>query len=154
MSALGELSASKQREALSREMLSNLNSSFADVPVHIEFQPGERRIIRNGAGEVVYDRVMRYPYGYIRGTKGRDGDEVDVVLGPTGLFRFIYVADMEDLGPDVKQRQDEDKVFLGFDSQADAEKAFESMYPKRWLRGIRPLDWPEFVKTYAFKPTF
>ena len=119
--------------------------AFAGLPITVEFEQGERRIIRNADGEAVYNRVMAFPYGEIRGTVGRDGDAVDVIIGPNEGARFVYVCDMEDPGPDVDQRQDEDKVCLGFQSESAAIRAFESMYPPSWLRGIEELTLEEFI---------
>ena len=121
--------------------------AFAGVPVVIEYSRGQRRIIRNDAGNVVYERVMRFDYGYIPGTVGRDGDDVDVIVGPDADAPFVFVADMRDLGPDIDKRQDEDKVLLGFRTAEAARDAFYSMYPETFLRGVRTMTIENFRKS-------
>ena len=106
---------------------------FAGMPITIEYRAGERRTIRNADGDVVYDRTMKHDYGYLDGTTGRDGDEIDVIVGPDESANAVYVCDMRDLGPDVDKREDEDKLCIGFASKDEARAAFMSMYPREWL---------------------
>jgi hypothetical protein len=67
---------------------------------------------------------MKSPYGYVRGTKklGRDGDELDVFLGPDKLAKNAYVI-MIKKAPDFK-KDDEQKVMLGFNSAEEAKQEF------------------------------
>jgi phage-related protein (TIGR01555 family) len=109
---------------------------FAGIDITIEYTRGVRRVLKNDAGNVVYDRTMQHDYGFIDGTTGRDGDEVDCIVGRDESARFAYVADMKDLGPDVDKRSDEDKILLGFPDVDSAIAAFESMYPPEFLNGI------------------
>lgn len=100
---------------------------------HRAFQ-GLRLAIENRTGSVrsgvdkdgkPWRTVMKNPYGYIKGTKGADGEEVDAYLGPKKDAPQAFV---------VHQRKadgksyDEDKVMLGFASQEDARKAFLAHY--------------------------
>ena len=68
---------------------------------------------------------MKHPYGYIKGTKGADGEEIDAYVGPHEDATHAYV---------VHQRKhdgktyDEDKVMLGFPSKQHAEKAYLAHY--------------------------
>lgn len=118
--------------------------SFAGVSVAIEYEINEQRTLYNDADEVVYDERMQYPYGFIQGTTGRDGDEIDVALGTDEDAPDVFVVDMIDLGPDVNERENEDKVFLGFSSLAAAKKAFFSMYPKNFFGGMVKMPLKEF----------
>jgi hypothetical protein len=120
--------------------------TFAGLPITIEYDAGTRRQIRNEAGQLVYDRLMRFDYGFIRNTLGRDGDEVDVLIGPAENAPFVYVCDMIDLGPDIDKRENESKVCLGFQSRSSAERAFLTMYPPSFLGGIEELTLAEFVE--------
>ena len=112
---------------------------FAGMPITIEYRAGERRTIRNADGDVVYDRTMKHDYGYLDGTTGRDGDEIDVIVGPDESANAVYVCDMRDLGPDVDKREDEDKVCLGFTSESDARNAFLAMYPPSFLADVETI---------------
>jgi len=116
----------------------------AGIPVKIEFRRGSRRQIRNQDNQIVYDRLMKHHYGFIRNTVGRDGDEIDCIIGSTLNAPMVYVVDMEDLGPEVAAREDEDKVLIGFNSPEEAEQAFVSMYDSDFLRSIVSMPVAEF----------
>ena len=127
---------------------------YCGIPVAVEYQQGTRRQIRNPQGQLVYDKLLKYDYGFIRNTVGRDGDEIDVILGPTMAAPMVYVVDMEDLGYDVDQREDEDKVLLGFVSAEEAERAFLSMYPETFLRGMVEIPLADFQNAIAATSQF
>ena len=63
---------------------------------------------------------MKLPYGYIKGTKGADGDEVDVYLGPdkSAPNAFVIHQNKED------GSYDEDKVVLGIHHKSEARKIY------------------------------
>ncbi len=68
--------------------------------------------------------VMRHPYGYIKNTKGADGEEVDCYVGPhkTAPHAFVVHQKKHD------GSYDEDKVMLGFKSEDHARKAYLKHY--------------------------
>jgi hypothetical protein len=70
---------------------------------------------------------MLYDYGYIRRTKGVDGDAVDVYMGPhPDEANTVYVVrQMRAPRFDV---YDEDKCMVGFLSRDDAEMAYRMHY--------------------------
>ena len=118
---------------------------FAGVPVSVEYPAGVRRVLKNRMGKVVYDAIMANPYGFIDlPIMGRDGDEIDVIIGPDEQAESVFLADMRDLGPDVAQRQDESKVLLGFPDRDFALDAWDAMYPRTWLVGLQEMGLPEF----------
>ncbi len=123
---------------------------FAGIPVAVEYPAGVRRTLRNPRGKVVYDRKMLWDYGFIEGTKGRDGDEIDVIVGPgkADAGDDVYVVDMVDLGPDVDARQDEDKVLLGFANSKDAMAGFLSMYPREFHGGMQRFSLDSFRRDW------
>jgi hypothetical protein len=90
---------------------------FAGFPVAIENPVGSTR---SGEGWSV---TMTYPYGYIHSTEGADGDEVDCFLGPNEGAANVYVVHTKKDGI-----YDEDKLFVGFDSQSAALEAFFENY--------------------------
>lgn len=90
--------------------------------------------VENRAGDVrkgvdadghAWRTKMRFPYGYLVGTHGADGEEVDCYVGPHDDAPNAYV---------VHQRKadgkgyDEDKVMLGFRSEAEARAAYLAHY--------------------------
>jgi hypothetical protein len=139
---------------------------FAGVPVSVEYPAGVRRLLKNRMGRPVYDRVMEHDYGFVESTVGRDGDEVDVIVGPNPQSENAYVVDMIDAGPEPAHRQDEDKLLIGFDSPEAAKDAFISMYSESFFGGMGrmtmdelrhrlhyPSNWdrPEEMFAFAFK---
>lgn len=119
---------------------------IAGLPITVEYHGGTRRQIRNAKNELVYDRLLQYDYGEIAGTIGRDGDAIDCILGPAENSRYVYICDMEDLGPDLDIRQDEDKVCLFFQSESAAIRAFNSMYPPSWLVSVEEVPLADFIE--------
>jgi inorganic pyrophosphatase len=93
------------------------------IPVDIENRKGSVREGKNEDGST-WRTKFKIPYGYIRGTKGADGEEVDAYVGPDKDAPKAYV---------VKQKKDdgsydEDTVMLGFKSKAKARKGILQHY--------------------------
>lgn len=72
--------------------------------------------------------VMKNDYGYLRMTKGVDGDHVDCFVGPDGNAKNVYVVHTKK-APNFKE-YDEDKCMIDFSSAADAKKAFLANYDR------------------------
>lgn len=72
--------------------------------------------------------TMNNTYGYIRGTKGVDGDHIDVFLGPDMNSDMVYVVDQVNTDGSF----DEHKVMMGFSSLEDARSAYLSNYEEGW----------------------
>jgi hypothetical protein len=109
--------------------------------------------IRKGKG---WQTKMVYDYGYIVGSKGVDGDEVDVYLGPSLAFApMVYVVHQRKAG-DWKN-YDEDKCMLGFLSEAQARTAYLQHYDDpRFLGPVTTMPFDEFkekVMNHTGKPT-
>lgn len=116
------------------------------LPITIEHAQGSKRELYDDAGKLVYSKTMYFPYGFFGGTAGRDGDDVDVFLGPLKDAKEIFIVHMKDLGPDRAAREDEDKVFLGWRSANDAKAAFLMHYPSSFFGGMTVLPLAEFKK--------
>lgn len=89
--------------------------------------------IRSGVdkGGKAWAVTMRQHYGYIRGTKGKDKDHIDVFVRP-GLAKaddadLVFVVDQI-----VGGEFDEHKVMLGYGSRRAAENAYRGAYEKGW----------------------
>lgn len=91
---------------------------WAGLDVHVEVPKGGTRKAKDGSWEV---RDMPAHYGYFKGTKGSDGEEVDVYLGEHLNDDVAWVVDQvnADTG-----KFDEHKVMAGFPSREDAVKAY------------------------------
>lgn len=80
--------------------------------------------------------VMQNHYGYFKNTSGngKDGDAVDVFIGPDiDNFDKVFVVDQY-----VNNEFDESKVMLGFESADEARDAYLSNYDDEW-DGLRNL---------------
>lgn len=67
-------------------------------------------------------------YGYVNGTKGADGDAVDVFVGPAPESLRVYVVNQNGKTGTF----DEHKVMLGFIDQNQACTAYMNSYEKGW----------------------
>jgi rRNA maturation protein Nop10 len=116
------------------------------IPCVIEYPKGSLRELKNKAGDVVYRKRQFVHYGFIDDTVGRDGDEIDVLIGPLSSFANVYVIHMIDKGPDKDQREDEDKCMLGFDNPKSAKAAFLKHYPANFFGGMDIIPVADFKK--------
>lgn len=83
-----------------------------------------------------WESKMHNTYGYFRGTKGVDGDHIDVFLsndidGWNGAQVFV----VDQYNPDGTF--DEHKVMLGFNDASDAKNNYLANYEKGWEKGRR-----------------
>lgn len=93
------------------------------IPVAIENRKGSVRKGENDDG-TKWRTKYKLPYGYIEGTKGADGEEVDAYVGPDRDANEVYVVHQKD----DKGKYDEDTAMLGFRSKAKAKKAIHDHY--------------------------
>lgn len=124
---------------------------------HIRFQ-GLNISIENPKGSVrqgigphgkPWRTTMRHSYGYIRGSKGIDKDHVDCYVGPHENADYAYIVHQRKAGQ--WDRFDEDKVMLGFKTQAEARCAYLAHYDDpRFLGPITSMPMEEFkIKVLA-----
>ncbi len=103
--------------------------------VTIENPKGSRRSGTDADG-TPWETTMTHTYGYIKGTKGVDGDHIDVYLSSDiddWDGRKVFVVDQ--YNPDGTF--DEHKVMLGFNDRDEAYSAYLSNYEKGWEDGRR-----------------
>ena len=91
------------------------------MDVSIENLAGSTRKGVNQDGEP-WEVVLPYHYGYFRGTKGADGEHLDVAVGPL-MDNHPDVHIINHLNPKTGEF-DEHKVFMGFPSREAAIDAF------------------------------
>ena len=111
--------------------------------VTIEQPAGSVRSGKDANGKE-WSVTMDNTYGYIRGTKGVDGDHIDVFLGPDMNSDMVYVVDQVNTDGSF----DEHKVMIGFSSLEDARSAYLSNYEDGWqgLGNITGVALDEFKK--------
>lgn len=103
---------------------------FQGLPVSIEQGKGGKRYWTDESTGETGVTVMEYPYGYVRGTLGTDGDEVDVFIGPNKESSKVFVITQQKKPDEGKAgnhpwvETDEQKVMLGFDDPKEAQNAY------------------------------
>lgn len=104
---------------------------FQEIRVVIDRPCGFVQRGRDAAG-TEWERTYTADYGFIPGTKGGDGEGLDVFLGPSADAKTAYwVVQSKDDGT-----FDEYKLMLGFPDQAAARKVYLAHVPERFLKGI------------------
>lgn len=115
-------------------------TDFQGLPIAIENKAGTVRSGTDPDGHEWHTKML-LSYGYIKGTKGADGEGVDVYVGPDKDADSAFVVQQKD--PSTGE-YDEDKVMLGLGSKKDAKEAFMAHYddPDAFLGPIKevPMD--------------
>lgn len=119
-------------------------TTFHGLDISVENRKGSYRYWWDDQANEQGKTKMLYPYGYIRGTEGTDGDHVDVYVGPNKDATHVYVIDQG-----VKnnwKKFDEQKVMLGFNSAAEAKKAYLHHYnDPRFFQAMKEVPVENFV---------
>lgn len=94
------------------------------IPIAIENQKGS---VRSGVDKdgKPWHTLMKHPYGFIKGTKGADGEEVDAYVGPHKKAPDAFVVHQHKANG---KGFDEDKVMLGFKNLEHAKKSYLAHY--------------------------
>ena len=97
------------------------------MKISIEQPKGSIRKGTDGKGKEWKTKMSNH-YGYFSRTVGKDGDHVDVFLGPDiDDFDKVFVVDQK-----VNGMFDESKVMLGFKDIESAKQAYLNNYSKDW----------------------
>lgn len=106
--------------------------NFRGLTIHVENKAGS---VRKGKGPngKEWSTFMHYTYGEILGTKGTDGDKLDVYVGPNKKAKDVYIVHQNHPGthPTKAGKFDEDKVMLGFNSPEEAKEAYLKQYDRK-----------------------
>ena len=94
--------------------------------ITIENPKGSYRKGRDRGGKQ-WKCLMKNDYGYFRHTLGKDGDAIDVFIGPHLESEKIYCVDQN-----IDGKFDETKVMLGFNTEDEAKTAYLANYSKDW----------------------
>jgi hypothetical protein len=118
---------------------------FQGLQISIENKAGSVRTGVDKRTGKSWETRMRYDYGYIRLTKGVDGDHVDCFIGPNQLARYAYIVHQNN--PHTG-KFDEDKCFLGFNSATAAKAAYNVHYDEPWkfYGSMDEIPMDEFIK--------
>lgn len=116
------------------------------LDISIENPQGATRSGKDANGKP-WSIEMQSHYGYIKGTKGKDKEHIDVFVKPGTPEDYsgpVFVIDQKK----PSGHFDEHKVVLGAGSQAEAEQLYKENYSKDW-DGIRSVG--TFESMDAFK---
>lgn len=107
------------------------HTSHQGMPIAIENRKGS---VRSGVDKdgKPWRTEMKHPYGYLKGTEGRDGEEVDCYVGPEKKVPHAFVVHQH---KHDGTGHDEDKVMLGFKSKEEARSAFLAHYDDKKFLG-------------------
>lgn len=132
-----------QREAGNHKMG---HVSVQGLAITIEYPKGSTRSGVSPDGKQ-WSQVMNCHYGRIKRTVDKDGEQVDVFLGPYPESEIVFVIDQ--VRP--SGRFDEHKALIGFNCEYKACEAYLSHYPPNWkgiggIKAMRMDDFKEWVK--------
>lgn len=118
------------RKSKSKEMATKLayklqgHDNVQGLQIAIENRKGSVRKGKDSNGHE-WRTKMRMPYGYLVGTRGADGEPVDVFVGPDKEAPDAFVVHQR---KDDGKGYDEDKVILGVRSKREAKEAYLKHY--------------------------
>jgi hypothetical protein len=112
------------------------------MAISIEHPQGSTRYGVTKTGEE-WQTELKDHYGYFDTGKGKDGDQLDVFIGPRPISHTVFVVNQVD--PSTG-KFDEHKVMLGYGSVAEAEAAYQRNYQEGWqgLKSVTPMSMKEF----------
>ncbi|MBJ8476495.1 PLxRFG domain-containing protein [Acinetobacter bereziniae] len=114
---------------------------FQGLEIAIENPKGSERRGTDPNGKE-WAHTMSDHYGYIKKTTGADNEQIDTYVGINPESDQVFIVDQID---QQTGNFDEHKVMLGFDSQEDATKAYQSNFDKGWKVGqIRSMTMEQF----------
>ncbi len=119
---------------------------YSGLPIKIEYQKGDKRPYRDDQGKKQH-KTMHAAYGFVRGTKGVDGDELDVYICGPDTGKVFVVKQMK--RGDWKTF-DEEKCMLGCSSAQEASGMYLRHYnDHRFLGGIKEMTMGQFKDRVA-----
>lgn len=117
--------------------------NFRGLEIGVENAPGTWR---TGKG---WKTLMKNPYGeFLHGKAGgTDGDKLDVFVGPNRQCKNVFIVHQNFVHGPKKGQYDEDKVMLGFDTPAQAKKAYLAHYDTdKYFRSMTTMAFPLFKR--------
>lgn len=108
--------------------------------LELEWLPGETRKYKSG-----FEQEMSASYGFVKGTEGEDGEEVDVYVG-TELDSecVVKITQLNEEG-----EFDEYKYIVGFEDPEAAVQCYKNHMPDDRFGGSRILTWLDFENDLA-----
>ena len=119
---------------------------FQGIPIGVENPAGSVRSWRDVDGESGSTRML-YAYGFVEGTNGTDGDELDVFVGPVADAPTAFIVHQQNPRTGL---YDEDKVMLGFPDEATALRAYRAHFDRPDFEvAVSPITVEHFKRWYG-----
>jgi hypothetical protein len=107
------------------------NIDFQGLEISIDRPKGFVQTGTNQGGEG-WEREYLFDYGFIKGTEGGDGEDLDVFVGPDADATEVYLVTQNHSDGTF----DEYKAFVGFSSEDEALMAYEAHIPTDYFDSI------------------
>jgi hypothetical protein len=107
------------------------HTAFQGLPIGIENRKGSVRSGVDADGKP-WRTVMKMPYGFLKGTKGADGEPIDVYVGPHKDATHAFVVHQH---KHTGKGYDEDKIMLGLRNLKEAIKGYLQHYNHKKFLG-------------------
>ena len=104
---------------------------FKGLEIAIDRPKGFVQTGTNQDGED-WERTYLYDYGFIKGTEGGDGEDLDVFVGPNLDASEVYIVTQNHSDGSF----DEYKAFVGFSSEDEALEAYEAHIPTEFFDSV------------------
>jgi hypothetical protein len=139
-----ELALKQENDLIKSVALGHVD--FQGMPISIENAPGTVRHWKAPDG-TQGDTHMLMAYGYVDGSNGHDGDEIDVFIGPNPHALMVYIVHQQNPNDG---RFDESKAMIGFNSEQQAISAYQLHYNRPdFAVTVSPMDMDHF-KRWAY----
>ena len=118
--------------------------TWQGLPITIENPKGSTRSGKSKDGKA-WSIKMKNDYGYFNRTEGKDGDQLDLFIGPVLDSELVFVVNQ--VNPS-SNRFDEHKCVIGCISEAQARSTYLDNYETGWqgLGSIKAMSLPDFKK--------
>lgn len=121
---------------------------YQGLKIYIEYPKGSVKKWHDPYTGDEYPSYQSFDYGYIENTLGLDGEEVDVFVGPNPHSTVVFIV-TQSKAPDFIE-VDEQKVFLGFDTEEQVKDSYKSQYhDPRFFRHLTTMTMDEFADRLA-----
>lgn len=109
--------------------------NYQGLPIAIEVEKGSFRFRK------FYKTLMHCDYGYIKDTKGQDGEEIDVYFNNKPSDKVYQIKQLKKNGD-----FDEYKYVLGVNSKEEAKKLYTDHMPQSFFGGAGEISFDLFKK--------
>jgi RimJ/RimL family protein N-acetyltransferase len=112
----------------------NVERRVGNLKIALETMAGMKRTGKRADGSTWSTTMRGVDYGFVRGSKGADGDQVDVFINSAenADYERVFLIDQMDQNTGTF---DEHKAMVGFPNQMAAVKAYKTQYQKGWKVG-------------------